>query len=576
MGSKPSKWTDLEKFEFKGSRLLKFRGWVFPVYGFELAKILALSFFMVCAVFVYVCYRDVKDAMVVGALEDVKIDKGLGNVLGNFCKVFVLPCAILSGSMVVWMNRKIGFSKMLYTTVGIFAAYFAINAFVLWPLRSSLGVKPIIDFMLTFTDKNNNYSSFAMKMATGFFHLWAFPIPTMHFVMVELWGSIPISFFVWGFMAMSTKKEDAKRWYPTIAVVANIGQILAGFAMQSFMGAKGVTSETKLMIVNALSLLLTVLFAATYYFIDNVVMKFDRFQGSVTAKKSKKGVGLCKAMGSVFKDLHIASIVGLVFSYGAVMCFVELVFKDDMAAQMGWAGDKYSQMKGLESGLIGVATILAMLFLGSFMLLKCGWTITAMATPVLGIVIGTVFYIMCLAFQLYTPNEEWETEKEMGTFSTGANATMYTGLLLCVVMKSIKYALFDPTKEFAFLSLEKERRIVAKSVVDIVGARLGKAFGAFINIILSAQLSTKGGISLTQNYLYASFAFFITFMMLWLVCDVILGRILKKQDAESKEDIELGDKTEELLSSLQEEKEQLSVETVSEDESDNDVDSGSE
>merc|ERR1712000_118359 len=190
--------------------------------------------------------------------------------------------------------------------------------------------------------------------------------------------------------------------------------------------------------------------------------------------------------------------------------------------------------------------------------------------------VGTVFYIMCLAFQLYTPNEEWETEKEMGTFSTGANATMYTGLLLCVVMKSIKYALFDPTKEFAFLSLEKERRIVAKSVVDIVGARLGKAFGAFINIILSAQLSTKGGISLTQNYLYASFAFFITFMMLWLVCDVILGRILKKQDAESKEDIELGDKNEELVSSLQEEKEHLSVETVSGDESDNAVDSGSE
>jgi AAA family ATP:ADP antiporter len=58
------------------------------------------------------------------------------------------------------------------------------------------------------------------------------------------------------------------------------------------------------------------------------------------------------------------------------------------------------------------------------------------------------------------------------------------GTIQYATSKATKYALFDPTKEMAYIPLDQESKVKGKAAIDVVGARLGKAGGALINQLL--------------------------------------------------------------------------------------------
>lgn len=45
----------------------------------------------------------------------------------------------------------------------------------------------------------------------------------------------------------------------------------------------------------------------------------------------------------------------------------------------------------------------------------------------------------------------------------------------------MKYALFDPTKEIAFIPLDLESKLKGKAVVDLLGVRVGKSMGSLFH-----------------------------------------------------------------------------------------------
>jgi AAA family ATP:ADP antiporter len=81
---------------------------------------------------------------------------------------------------------------------------------------------------------------------------------------------------------------------------------------------------------------------------------------------------------------------------------------------------------------------------------------------------------------------------------------MTAGSCYYVVSTTAKYTLFDTCKEMAFLSIDSEKRMKAKGVIDSIGSRLGKSgasciyqalfilFGSSIN----GNISLIGGISI--------------------------------------------------------------------------------
>ncbi|HXW60188.1 MAG TPA: Npt1/Npt2 family nucleotide transporter, partial [Myxococcota bacterium] len=84
--------------------------------------------------------------------------------------------------------------------------------------------------------------------------------------------------------------------------------------------------------------------------------------------------------------------------------------------------------------------------------------------------------------------------------------TVMLGFGLEVLVKSIKYALFDPTKEMTYIPLDVESRVQGKAAVDVVGNRLGKSGGGLIEILL---IVVTGKLSEAIIYFAILFAFFL-------------------------------------------------------------------
>jgi AAA family ATP:ADP antiporter len=59
---------------------------------------------------------------------------------------------------------------------------------------------------------------------------------------------------------------------------------------------------------------------------------------------------------------------------------------------------------------------------------------------------------------------------------------VWLGLFLNAFGKAVKYALFDPTKEMAYIPLDSDLKTTGKAAVDVIGGRGGKSLGSYVQM----------------------------------------------------------------------------------------------
>ena len=89
--------------------------------------------------------------------------------------------------------------------------------------------------------------------------------------------------------------------------------------------------------------------------------------------------------------------------------------------------------------------------------------------------------------------------------------SLWVGTVQNIFSKGVKYGLFDPTKEMAYIPLDDNLKTRGKAAVDVLGARFGKAGGGYVASVLMMLL--VGGITDIAGFL----AIFITLALcLWV------------------------------------------------------------
>lgn len=456
----------------------KIRSLVWPIHAYELKKIVPLLLMFFCVIFNYTILRDIKDALVVTA-------PGSGAEIIPFLKVYgVIPMAVLFMIGYAKMSNILSKPKLFYTTIGFFLVFFGLFAAVLYPLRESLHPTVAADWL---------QSKLPVGLAglVAIFRNWTY---ALFYIMSELWGSVALSLVLWGFANDITKVTEAKRFYPLLGIGANLALPVSGPLIIYFSKATQTLGAAAwgytLNYLMALVVVAGILLMMTYAWIQKNVMTDPRFYDpneQKAKKKEKPSMGVMESFKYLAKSKYLGCLALIVFAYGISINLIEVTWKAQLKIQFP-TSNEYLAFMGLFSTITGPLTIFMMLFVGGNLMRKKGWTFTALVTPVMLLATGGLFFLFII----------FKTQLNPLTVLVGATPVFFAvvlGMIQNMLSKSTKYSLFDPTKEMAYIPLDQESKVKGKAAIDVVGARLGKSGGAFLQQGLLLVCGTIGAIT---------------------------------------------------------------------------------
>jgi AAA family ATP:ADP antiporter len=96
------------------------------------------------------------------------------------------------------------------------------------------------------------------------------------------------------------------------------------------------------------------------------------------------------------------------------------------------------------------------------------------------------------------------------------------GSLIQIMVKSVKYAFFDPSKEIAFMSMSDEIKTKGKATIDLLSNSLGKSG---ISLLLQLMIVFVGSVADIIPYLLVVFVFISS---IWIRSAKKIGYIVSK------------------------------------------------
>jgi len=162
--------------------------------------------------------------------------------------------------------------------------------------------------------------------------------------------------------------------------------------------------------------------------------------------------------------------------------------------------------------IIGVLATLSALLISGNSIRKCGWTFTAMITPVILLITSVGF------FSFFFLKENFSEAVIAFIGATPLAIVVFFGSAQNILSRAAKYTVFDATREISFIPLSAESKLKGKSVVDGVCSRLGKSGGSVIHQGLLLTFST-----ITASAPYVA-GFLLAIISIWILATKNLGR----------------------------------------------------
>ena len=491
----------------------EFTGWranFWPIHNYELKKFLPLGLIMFCILFNYTLLRDTKDTLVVMG--------GAGASAITFLKLYcVTPCAILFVIIYAKLTNIMSRENVFYAVVTPFLVFFAAFAFVLYPNLDA--IHPSKETIMALQA--------SYPRLGGFIDIYAYWAYSLFYVLAEIWGSAMIGLMFWQFANHVVRMRESKRFYGLFAVLGNAALMFSGKFLvfcskdiQQLYATKEEAWQVSLYLMMGAVVVMGCVAMGLYRWMHTSVLTdkklFDPAEAGVSKKKKEK-LSMGESLKMIIKSPELCFIALLIMAYGVTINLVEVQWKHQLGLYA--AGDKgaYNAFMGNFSFYTGLLTITFGLLLGSNILRRFSWFISAIITPLIITVGGSLFFIFIFAKDL--------AQGLLDTIGTNPiTAAAFLGAGIIIVSKSVKYILFDSTKEMAYIPLDDELKTKGKAAVDVIGGRAGKAGGAWVQSMLFIVFATKDAALIAPQ----AFGVFAVVCVLWMIA---VKGLSKKVDA---------------------------------------------
>lgn len=479
----------------------KLRSFFWPVHAYELKKLLPMFIMFLFISFNYTILRDTKDTLVVTSSGAETIP---------FLKVWgVVPAAVIFMLVYAKLSNILSKENLFYAAIVPFIIFFGLFVTVLYPNRVALHPTTSADYF-------QSLLPLGLSGLVACYRDWTF---SLFYIMSELWGSAVLSLMFWGFANEIMRVTEAKRFYTLLGLGANVALLISGPVIIYFsdIGSTlppGVDAwQVSLNYLMSMVVGAGLIIVGLYWWMNRNVLTDPRFYDPTEEKKPKKSkakMGVLESFAYLAKSKYILSIAIVVIAYGICINLVEVTWKGQLKLQYPKPND-YNAFMGMFSTFTGAVTIV-MMFVGGWIIRKKGWGFAAMATPTVLLITGAGFF----AFVIFR-DSLGGVIAALG--STPLMLAVIFGMAQNILSKSTKYSLFDPTKEMAYIPLDQESKVKGKAAIDVVGARLGKSGGSFIQ---QGLLGVFGTIAAITPYVAGA-------MVLCIVAWMYAVRSLNKQ-----------------------------------------------
>lgn len=446
----------------------KYLAYLFPVQQQELKKFIALFLMSFLFTFIYTILRSTKDALI------MTVDGGGGAKALPFLTVIsILPTiifALLYAKLSSYLNRI----QIYLISICIFLVFFLLFIFILYPNKEFLHSYDNT-LLLNFLPTGLSGLAFSIKY-------WSY---TLFYFAEELWASFAISVLFWGLANNINTLPEAKRFYVLYSFAANLGTFLSGYVIKLCLNYFNpiIFSNMNKFDQSIINLVLICFFIGILILMIYLIFlrKIDTYCSSHFIKSDTMKLSLKESISFLFKSRNILFIAILIISCNAVIFNSEIIWKTKLAE--AYPDPKvYLHFMSNYSIILSLVSTVIMLFISNQILRRCGWAFAAYVTPVSTVISGALFYIIIIFDNNLT--DFISNDTLFGLTITPLMLAVSLGTLHNIISKTTKYALFDATKEMAYIPLDPESKIKGKAIVDSLGTHFGKFISSSLQIVL--------------------------------------------------------------------------------------------
>ena len=455
------------------------RNLVWPIRSFELVKFVPMALLMFAILLSYNIVRAIKDALIMTKIAPEVI---------SFIKLWIeMPAGILIVLLYSVLCNKLSTEKVFRIIVGGFLLCFGIFVYIVYPNQHFF--HPDIAYI--------DHCIQAYPHLKWFIKIWGQWTFVLFYVLGELWPLVVFSLLFWQLANKITTTEEAKRFYPFFSFFGQSNLLISGSIIVYFSSSRHIFSSLFINIADPTevmikSLMLVVLFSGIislllHWFIEQQIIAAAQSADKASSNKVKSQVfelSLGKSVQMVLKSHYLWLTCILLISYSMTMNLIEGLWFSKVQSYYQTT-EKFVKYQGTVLLWTGVFTMICSL-LGSSIIRYFGWFWGALATPVMIMIVGSLFFLSCLF------ESRLEEFFHMLHIGSAAYMILCIGALQNILGKGVKYSLFDSSKEMLYIPLSDELKTKGKAAVDVVGAKVGKSSGAIMQFIIFSCFPNAG------------------------------------------------------------------------------------